>query len=779
VTEIPGAEMRRTGLAALWCSVLAVAGATASPALADPLRCDFSGYRTTSGLNAAVADDTLTLAWDGARPGEQVRLSLAVEAGAPVIRELAVRPAQGGWSPVARNVAPEFRVVSAMRRITNQQLNPLRSLGVPITQEVIDTAKWEAFWDAPLRIGEDSLKDSHLGTMPPKEGILNQPGLPRRPEEVRRVSADWKISGCTVKTDGGRIEVAFPGVELGVFSGRLQYTVYRGTNLIRQEVVAKTEERSVAYKYDAGLKGLPIAADSKVVWRDITGAWQGYAFGGALHTDVVPVQSKNRLLAAESAAGSLAFFPPPHNFFWAREVSTNLGNSWYRKDSATSYSAGVRQAEAEAHQGQTGRGTDDWRENFALVSARPGTWQRMAVYILPEAAPGASSVDAALAFTRNDRYAALPGHKVMLAHVHAYFVRRLREMNATVDTKPLDFDAARAAGVNIFAPIDGGAEAEEGTPTPEQYLANLATMYEIAKRHSDRDFSVMINLELTEGEVPDLVTAMGGHWDLQMPRPLFYTQGRKADQPLIEIHPKYGQVYRLGSAEDVGEMMRREGVIAFMPHPRSKGSTGYPDALKDTPRFQAESFRGIGYRWGMGLDGSEKRLCDIRCLTTLDDMNNWVADLPVPPKYAQAISEFYQQGPGDDIYANTPVNYLKLDALPGPGDWKPIVEALRKGEYFVTSGEVLIPHWELTGEGRRRTLVADVQWTFPLEFVEVVWGDGKKTDRQIIPATELPAFGAKRFEIPFDTRGKKWVRFAAWDSAGNGAFVQPVKLGGR
>jgi hypothetical protein len=42
--------------------------------------------------------------------------------------------------------------------------------------------------------------------------------------------------------------------------------------------------------------------------------------------------------------------------------------------------------------------------------------------------------------------------------------------------------------------------------------------------------------------------------------------------------------------------------------------------------------------------------------------------------------------------------------------------------------------------------------------------------------TDLAAFGKHQFEIPFDAAGKKWVRFAVWDSAGNGAFVQPVKL---
>ncbi len=93
-----------------------------------------------------------------------------------------------------------------------------------------------------------------------------------------------------------------------------------------------------------------------------------------------------------------------------------------------------------------------------------------------------------------------------------------------------------------------------------------------------------------------------------------------------------------------------------------------------------------------------------------------------------------------------------------------------------TSGEVLVPNFELQGKGRQSKIVADVSWTFPLEFVEVVWGDGKTTGRQILPATDLGAFGTHRFEIPFDARGKKWVRFAAWDSASNGAVVQPVRV---
>jgi hypothetical protein len=104
-----------------------------------------------------------------------------------------------------------------------------------------------------------------------------------------------------------------------------------------------------------------------------------------------------------------------------------------------------------------------------------------------------------------------------------------------------------------------------------------------------------------------------------------------------------------------------------------------------------------------------------------------------------------------------------------------IVNVLKNGDYFVTSGEVLIPYFRLEGEGAERTVIAEVEWTFPLDFVEIVWGDGETVDRKVISTTELPPFGSKRFEIPLDVSGKKWIRFAAWDIATNGALVQPLE----
>jgi hypothetical protein len=35
--------------------------------------------------------------------------------------------------------------------------------------------------------------------------------------------------------------------------------------------------------------------------------------------------------------------------------------------------------------------------------------------------------------------------------------------------------------------------------------------------------------------------------------------------------------------------------------------------------------------------------------------------------------------------------------------------------------------YNVEGTGTHRTINADVEWTFPLSFVEVVWGDGRRS----------------------------------------------------
>jgi hypothetical protein len=138
-------------------------------------------------------------------------------------------------------------------------------LGVELTSEVIEREKWNAFWDAPLMV-------------PGRPGT--NLGLPRKPEEIRKAQAEIHATGCAVKTNGARIEVDVPGLKAGTFSGSLRYTVYRGTNLLRQEAMAVTHEPSVAYKYSAGLMGFAITDATRLVRRDAARGWQKYEFGG-------------------------------------------------------------------------------------------------------------------------------------------------------------------------------------------------------------------------------------------------------------------------------------------------------------------------------------------------------------------------------------------------------------------------------------------------------------------------------------------------------------------
>ena len=737
---------------------IAIAIAVAAlPIRAEPFACDLSGYTPATGLTAANGADGLTVTWDGERD-RSLRLRLAIDAGTPTVRELAVRGAHGAWTVLAAGAQPEFSIVSGFRRMSNQQMQPLVGLGVPITPAIIDAHKWDAFWDAPLDMNAQPARG---GNPPPAAGIANQPGLPRKADEITRASAAYHADRCEVKTDGARIEVAYPGLQLGPFAGRLQFTIYRGTGLIRMETIARTDQTSVAYKYDAGFTKMAIGQDTRLAWRDTANTWQSYRFGGAINEQEVPLKASNRLLIAErGAAGSLTVFPPPHTFFWAREIATNLGYVWYRKDAAGLFSFGVRQAEREE--------TPQYDANFALYSAPPGTWQRMPVYFYAGAEAAAPALDAVLALTHGDRYKALPGYQVMNHHYHMDLGQRLLAAGS-LDADIPDLHAIKSLGINIVSQIDSIVEGGGRGSTRTDPLAITRASIEGARRHSDADFLVMPNQEYYG-------SPLGGHTDLLFSHPVYWTQGRTPGQSLVETDAQHGRVYHIGGSDDLMAMAAQEDVMISMPHPRTKGSTGFPDAVKDTAAFRDAHYQGVGFRWGMGLDLSEQRLCERRCLALLDDMSNWTADRPGPPKYILSISEVRYQSPGDDIYASAPVSYVKLDRLPPPEDVSAVVAALRRGAYFVTSGEVLIPSYDVKGTGRQRTIEADVEWTFPLDFVEVVWGDGSTTGRQIVSTTALPPNGTHHFSIPFDATGRKWVRFAAWDSAGNGALVQPIKL---
>jgi hypothetical protein len=386
----------------------------------------------------------------------------------------------------------------------------------------------------------------------------------------------------------------------------------------------------------------------------------------------------------------------------------------------------------------------------------------MPVYFYLSPDNGRNADDAVRLFTHDDTYKPMPGYKVMVSHFHMHYNEMLSDAG-TIDIHPVWVDVFRALGINIVNLADFHSDSHPKDPGPIRF-EEQKVYFDGLRRFSDRNFLMI------PGEEPD--NTLGGHYITILPHPVFWSQTRAAGHQFMEDDPTYGKVYHVSTAAEELDMLRREDGLMWQAHPRTKGSAAYPDAVRESEHFRSDRFLGCSFQ-SLPVDQSEKRICEKRCLGLMDEMNNWTAD----PKYLIAEGDTYLKYPDDETYPQLYVNYVKLDRVPRFDEsWSSILHAMRAGDFYVTSGEVLFRNYAIEGTGAHRTYTAEVEWTFPLEFAELVWGDGDSTHTQIVSATDLPPFGSKKFSVPFDASGKKWVRFAVWDSAGNGAFTEPVHL---
>jgi hypothetical protein len=361
---------------------------------------------------------------------------------------------------------------------------------------------------------------------------------------------------------------------------------------------------------------------------------------------------------------------------------------------------------------------------------------------------------AVLAFTHNDMYKPIAGYKTMVNHMHMQVKNKVLAGGST-DGSVADIPPLRAIGVNIVGNSERGND-----------IAGLADYAAVMAKQSDKDFLI------TPWDEPGVY--FGGHWNALWPKSVLWTRTRTANQPFSETDPKFGKIYHVGNAEEMQQLFDLEDGYWYHAHPRTKGTAGYPDAIWNDKYVKNDRYLGVAFKMGMGMDLSEDRICEWRCFESIDTMNNLNVGTGLRPKYIIADIDSYEKNPGDDLYPTFPVTYIKLDRVPGPTEsWAPILKSLSAGTSFVTTGEILFRSYSVDGTGNQRTVNADIEWTFPLEFVEVTWGDGKTVGRETIRATDLAPHSSKRFMVPIDATGKAWVRFAAYDSAGNGAFSQP------
>src|SRR5437870_12957147 len=104
------------------------------------------------------------------------------------------------------------------------------------------------------------------------------------------------------------------------------------------------------------------------------------------------------------------------------------------------------------------------------------------------------------------------------------------------------------------------------------------------------------------------------------------------------------------------------------------------------------------------------------------------------------------------------VNYVRLDRLsPYERGWQPLLDALRAGRFFVTTGEMFVHDFTVGGKASGETLslrAADrpelrvtLAWTFPPRFAEIISGDGTKVYRERIDLADMEAFGKRTLTL--------------------------------
>jgi hypothetical protein len=380
-------------------------------------------------------------------------------------------------------------------------------------------------------------------------------------------------------------------------------------------------------------------------------------------------------------------------------------------------------------------------------------------------------------YTHGDRYKKLPGHLTFTSHYHVEHSKRFLDAQKQQETKgvprgletPGFVKTFKARGVDIAHLAEFHYEDGSRLPAAER-LAKLRVMHDETRRLSDRELLVL------PGEEPNV--HLGGHWISLFPKPVNWTLNRVADQPFVEEVEGRGKVYHVGNPEDVLRLFEAEGGLMWTAHPRIKSSFGFPDRYKDTEFFRSDRFLGGAWK-AMPADLSRPTL-GWRVLDLLDDMSNWGVR-----KHTPGEVDTFRMEPDFETYGHMNINYLRLAQLPRYDQgWGSVLEALRAGAFFTTTGEVLIPGFtvggrrsgetlDLTGT-TRPVLEADVEWTFPLAFAQVVSGDGQRVFRQRLDLADTEDFGTRRLRLPLELKSRTWVRLEVWDIAANGAFTQPV-----
>jgi len=574
-------------------------------------------------------------------------------------------------------------------------------------------------------------------------------------KKYKTYNVELEKSAAAVKTIGSRTVVTISSLKADRFSGNLEITFYNGSPLFNIAAVMATKIDSTAIVYDAGL------INRSASWKNISWINTGDTLQtvNAVDTDTSKnIAVKYRTIAAKGKEGTLAIFPAPHQYFYPLDEAFNLKFTWYGKNyrkMTNGYGIGIRQD------------LEGDRRFVPWFNSPPDTKQRLNFFCLLSADDENAAFTEIKRFTHNDSYVKLPGYKTMSSHFHNEFIMKVVLANKPIPEVPDFVNVFKKTGIDIVHLAEFHYTAHPKGPD-ETRLKELHALFEQCKRLSDN------KLLLLPGEEPN--EFFGGHWLALFPKPVYWIMLRKKEAPYTEDHPQYGKIYHIGDKDDMLKLLEDEKGLVWTAHARTKGSVNAPDVYKDETFFKSDHFMGAAWK-AMPADLSEPRLGK-RVLDLMDDMNNWNLKKTVITE-----ADLFTITPENEMYAHLNVNYLMMDDLPEfDKGWQPVLDVMQQGKFFASTGEVLIPELTINGKHSGETITLGksgfaniklkLNWTFPMNFVEIISGDGSKVYREKVDLTKTQAFGSKLLQLKTNLSNRTWVRVEAWDIAANGAFSQ-------
>lgn len=599
---------------------------------------------------------------------------------------------------------------------------------------------------------------------PPAMSVFNEffDNPARRPSTVH--AGQLTLKHATVARHGRRTTISVGDVQAGPFRGEWRITVFPGSRLVQVQAVVETKADRVAFLYDAGLVWTP-SGDHHLAWTDTEGNY---------HPESLPPSSADRSIAVRHRAaalgdenGSLVVSPPPHQFFFPRDYTDNVHTIWAGRDhlkQEARFGLGIRQ------DATGGGGFVPW------FNAPPGTKQHLGMFLLLSRARPAAALAEMREYTRSDTFADLPGRITFTSHYHmAITMAAMNAKTNAANAQPEFVKMFKDMNVQAVHLGEFHGDGHQFDPGPLR-LAELKAEFDECRRRSDAELLMIPGEEISKFLGKIAPGRESGHWMSLFPHPVYWILDRKPGEPFVEEDPKYGKIYRVGNAEDVQRVIEAEHGLVWTAHPRIKSSSWAPDAFLSEPYYRADTWLGGAWK-AMPADLSLPRL-GVRGLDLLDDMANWGGK-----KYLPGEVDVFKLDHTHELYGHMNINYLKLDRLPTfEGGWHPILDALRGGKFFTTTGEVLIRDFTVGGvesggtltKDEKLELKAEIEWTYPPRFAEVISGDGEKVYRERLDLDEFGAFGKTALRLSPALKGRKWVRLEVWDVAANGAYTQPV-----